>query len=834
MPDEHLLEIVSAVADARPIDWKAVEESATSEEDRLLLRELRHISTLSGLTRTLTEDEPPSEAAGASITKTAARMLPQWGAFALMERIGGGAQGEVFRALDLRLQRDVALKLRHAAPSTVDPEGFLTEARLLARVRHANVVTVHGADVVDGRVGLWMELVKGETLEHIVHERGPMSSQEATLVGVSLCGAVNAVHNAGLLHRDIKAQNVMRESGGRYVLMDFGVGRDIASHGPTGSAGTPVYLAPEVLAGSPATIQSEVYAIGVLLHFLVTGAVPYSATSMAGLTEAHRLPRQPLQHKRHDLPPEFCAAIERALSPDPAGRFSSVSEFADALAGTLPRATTGLRLPGKGTWLALALVSLVAAGLWFVARSAPVTPAQTVAVLPFQDLSPDQSARHLAQGLTDLLTTSLGARTDLRVLARTTAQEFVGNNRPLEMARQVGADRLIEGSVAPDGGRLRVALRVVHAGSGATLWAGDLSGTVGALGALEEQMVSLVAAHLGKIIEPLASAARWQADAASLEDYFRGWGEYWRQSKAGFREAQRLFLSAATRSPSFAEAHAAYAYARLTGELSYREPTYEEGVQAARASADRALALNPNSALAEATIGWAKFYVEWDWVGAESHLRRAVEMNPSDAQVRWMYGQFLMAQNRIDAALSEAKLVQRLDPLNVARHSHVAAVLYYGRRFEEARQEYEQVLARDPNAAYARFGLSRMLSALGRHDESLAFIRSASNVGEPQIAAELARQLFVAGHTDEARQLFKSLESDYRSGRLAPDYFAYVHLAEGDRDGALTLIEEAVRARSGTVIWIHVDPRFDALRQEPRFVEALKQMRFVTGSKPVA
>lgn len=190
-----------------------------------------------------------------------------------------------------------------------------------------------------------------------------------------------------------------------------------------------------------------------------------------------------------------------------------------------------------------------------------------------------------------------------------------------------------------------------------------------------------------------------------------------------------------------------------------------------------------------------------------------------------------MAQNRLDAALAEARLVQRLDPLNPARHSHVASVLFYGRRFEEARQELQQVLTRDPNAGYARFGISRMLSALGRYDEGLAFIRSAANLSEPSTTAELTRQLFVAGRDDEARALLPTLEAAYQGGRLAPDYFAYVRLAAGDREAALNLIEEAVRIRSGTVIWIHVDPRFDALRQEPRFVDALRQMGLVRGPK---
>jgi TolB-like protein/Tfp pilus assembly protein PilF len=826
MPEADVLTLVAAVADGQPIDWESAEESALSDEDRALIRELRHIATLSGLTRTLTEDAVSDDLAPALVASS----LPHrgsWGTFTLLDQLGAGAQGVVYRALDLRLRREVALKLRSTtAAATDDHDGYLSEARLLAQVRHPSVVTVYGADLINGRVGLWMELVSGQNLHEIVHHRGPFSAHEAALIGISIGGAVSAVHRAGLLHRDIKAQNVMREAGGRFVLMDFGVGRHLDDTQESGNAGTPLYLAPELLDGAAASVQSEVYALGVLMYFLVSGAYPYAAMSMAALHAAHAQPIHPLRRRRSDLPAAFITVVERALARDPADRFSTVDEFCDAIAATLPQ--KNLRPSrSRGWWLlAAGIVLAIAAGVGiFTNRTvATIAPASTVAVLPFQDLSPDQSAKYLAEGVTDLLTTALGTRTNLRVLARTTTREFIGSQRPLALAGEVGADRLVEGSVRPDGGKIRVSIRVVHAGSGSTLWGAEFAGDLNALGTLESEMVEATAKQLGKNLAPADGQQRWQADAASMEDYFRGWGEYWRLSREGFAEAQRLFKSAATKSPSFAEAHAAYAYARLTGELSYREATYDEGVREALAAANTALQLNPNSALAEATMGWGMFYVDWDWKGAETHLRRAVDLNPSDAQVRWMYGQLLMAENRLDAALAEGRLCQRLDPLNPARHSNVATVLYYGRQFTEAADEMKQVLLKDPNAGYARFGLSRMYSAMGRHDEALGWMRSSPTLAEPWISAEYARQLLAAGRESEARALIRTAELDYHAGRLQPDYLAFVKLAENDVEGALALLNEAVTVHSGTVIWVHVDPRYDALREDIRFVDILRRL----------
>ena len=199
---------------------------------------------------------------------------------------------------------------------------MIDEGRLLARVRHPNVVTVHGADRIDGRVGLWMEFVRGRTLEDVLGDQGPFGAEEATLIGLDLCRALSAVHAAGLMHRDVKAQNVMREAGGRIVLMDFGTGRDDLSDRPADVAGTPLYVAPEVLGGAPATAESDIYSVGVLLFHLVTGAYPVKGRTVAEIREAHGQRRRAwLRDARPDLPDTFVQAVERALDVDPDKRY---------------------------------------------------------------------------------------------------------------------------------------------------------------------------------------------------------------------------------------------------------------------------------------------------------------------------------------------------------------------------------------------------------------------------------------------------------------------------------------------------------------------------------
>ena len=245
MPEDRIERVASAVADRSPVDWQ-LEESAATAEERPLLRELRVIADISAASAS----PGPGDA---------------WGPLRLVSRIGSGAFGDIFRAHDPRLGRDVALKLLR---ETGVASEVVAEGRILARVRHRGVVTVHGADRIDGCTGVWMELIEGRTLEDILREQGPWDAKAAALLGAELCAALAAVHAAGLVHRDVKAQNVMREAGGRIVLMDFGVGRALADleHRP---AGTPLYMAPELFAGAKATPRSDIYSLGVLLYHLV-------------------------------------------------------------------------------------------------------------------------------------------------------------------------------------------------------------------------------------------------------------------------------------------------------------------------------------------------------------------------------------------------------------------------------------------------------------------------------------------------------------------------------------------------------------------------------------
>lgn len=363
MINARFIRLARAIAASTPIDWPHEISAAPTETQRRLIASLRTIHEASGASAHST---PPD-----SDTREQA-----WGSFVLHDIVGRGAYGIVYRATDSRLDREVALKLLEQVELTIPPK-VIDEGRLLSRVRHPNVVSVYGAEVHDGRTGIWMEFIRGRSYHDIVASEGPLSAAEASLVGITLCQALTAVHAAGLIHRDVTARNVMREFGGRVVLLDFSASRVAADDDEAVRiAGTPLYMAPEVLlAGASPSLASDIYSVGVLLFYLATGTFPVVAGSLAELRAAQRCPSRRIGEVRPALPGSFTRVVQRALDPVPQNRFISADDMAQALSGVEPLSVQPLgKLPDlkpRGVvrkrlslWAAAALVIIIGAAWW--------------------------------------------------------------------------------------------------------------------------------------------------------------------------------------------------------------------------------------------------------------------------------------------------------------------------------------------------------------------------------------------------------------------------------------------------------------------------------------
>jgi serine/threonine-protein kinase len=332
--DRAAEDLAGAILDGRDVNWTAAESIALA--DRSLFPYLRTVARIAELFRNAgaSRSSEPVTVDGAGRPRSSTPAPTEWGHLRVRERIGLGTFGEVYRAWDSKLDRDVALKILPEHSSLPDGgAAILEEGRLLARVRHQNVVSIYGADRINGRVGLWMELIDGETLQQAMNRGQAFRPADAIRIGIELAGAIGAVHQAGLLHRDVKPHNIMLARDGRVILMDFGTGYDARAGEPPGLSGTPLYLAPELLAGRPPSVSSDIYSVGVVLFYLLTSTYPVQGETLSDLYAAHQArPTSDVRQLRSDVPRALALAIARALDPDPSRRQPTAKVLASELA----------------------------------------------------------------------------------------------------------------------------------------------------------------------------------------------------------------------------------------------------------------------------------------------------------------------------------------------------------------------------------------------------------------------------------------------------------------------------------------------------------------------
>ena len=823
-----LEQVVESLADGNDIDWSALEGRVDSADDRRVLEQLKILARIAEVHRShagepeedqslsllrsrgfggkvipmpvpAPADGPPGAAAAAGngaavmarpfmvapspLPLTATQVAPapppvqtRWGHLELHERIGEGTFGEVYRARDTQLDREVAVKLLRVGDLSTDRQTrrVLREGRSLARVEHDNVVAVYGAEAHEGRVGLWMELIRGATLEQLLRAHGPFSAREAALIGQDLCSAVAAVHNTGLVHRDIKAQNVMREEGGRLVLMDFGAGQPA---GDNASAlgritGTPLYLAPEVLAGGESTTKSDIYSIGVLLYHLVTNDYPVRANSLQELREAHAQGRRTHLHDaRPELPAGLIQVIERAIEPDAQRRYQTAGEMQAALdrflASPDDRDSDDLswipmpkplvaRLRRMGRTRALALA--VAAGVACLALGAGIawqtfrhTATLGVTGPAERDRGDRSGARQRRRGLRGGGRHRRHSRSalDQRRAARRVAQIRAGRQPAAALvtgARQrLGADTLIEGRLERVAENYQLSLRLIRAGSDQSVAIGTFTAPISQRLGLSQPAAEAVARALRTPLPAIAAAAPARHGRAGQ----RRAGEI--RSRALLPQYRRQLGSPQSVRAALRRGDPHRARLRR-GSLRPRAHLLRDGRSSARghegpprrgARARGARAASRQLALPEAhaVMGIVAFY-DWRWEEAEREFTKAVMLSPSNEFAVERYAMFLAARGRVQEGITHLMKVRRLDPLSPFVAYSLASLLTYDERYDEALAEVQRARSLDPTDTAMHVVRGRVLSAAGRYDDAIDSFRNGlgSVAGVRYALAEIARR----------------------------------------------------------------------------------------------
>ena len=746
----------------------------------------------------------PTASAADSDVAPVARLT--WGPLEIRRTIGQGRFGTVHVAWDPSLEREVALKILRSADQSA---AVIREARLLARVRHPNVVTVYGVDQHDDAVGLWMDLIEGLTLRQVLAARGVLGAHEAALIGIDVCRAVAAVHKAGLLHRDIKVHNVMREAGGRIVLMDFGAGevRSDPSRAVHGIIGTPVYAAPEIFRGDAAMIASDVYSVGVVLYHLVTMQYPVVGESIYEIASAHeRKDVTPLSDRRPELPESFTRVVERALESDPARRYRScgalLQDLVSALELDTPSATR--MIPAR--------------------RRAEIP---SMAVLPFVSLGPDQDVEYFCNGLAEEILTALGKVAGLRVASRTSSFGVKQTDTDIRsICRQLEVEAVLEGTVRKAGDRVRITAQLVSADDGCHLWSEGYVRDLADVFAVQEEIAQSVVDRLkvsvtGMSREPLIR--RYTDNQRAYQSYLKGRFYWMRRYHGGLQAALEHFQQAIEEDAGYALAHAgvADAYA-IIGFYSLQRPrlAFARGLVAAK----RALAIDPDLPEAHTSVALVSLG-DWDFAGAAREFARALELESSQVMARIYWSWLMVLQGDIAGAMEQARTAQEAEPLSPLVNGSVAHTFYLARRYEEAIAECEKSLEIDPNFILAIHvkGMCRALQGRLAEAVTIGERAVAMSGGAPFYLAVLGHYYARSGATDKVRQVVQQLNDIAGHRYVSPQCFAYIHAGMNEIDQAFDWLAKAYD--DGASPFNYFSPLIENLHSDPRHSAELQRMQ---------
>jgi serine/threonine protein kinase/tetratricopeptide (TPR) repeat protein len=793
-------------------------------------------------TSLLSDDAPAADPAAdpAPRLQAGARLGP----YEIVDFVGSGGMGEVYRARDTRLARTVAIKIVGAPLSDASArQRLLREARHASTLRHPSICAVHEVADAGDVPYIVMEFVDGRPLSEIRQREtpGPVTAVE---YGIQIADALEHAHQRGIVHRDLKSSNIVIDGNGRPIVLDFGLarrlphGEDLSAGDSTltadhALAGTLRYMAPEVLLGARADARSDVWAIGVLLYEMATGRLPFDGrtpfeTSSAIISEPPAaLPRS--------VPLALRVVIERCLAKDPEARYRRAADLRDALDAIRRRRTWSIvsrrlrpsrRQLGRAAGLTLVTGLLAVAAVQFArqfqdAADPPAIP--TIAVLPLENATGDPAFQYFAEGLTDGLLAQIGAIGTLRVISRTSAERASrSGDGVVEIGKALGASAVAQGEVRTTPSGLRLDVRLTDVGTGRALWSDRFERGGRDVLVLQADVVRAIAVSVHATLQPRERdrlAVVRAVNPETYEAYLKGRYQWNRRTREALQLAIDHYTRALRIDPTYAPAHAGIAdcYNQLATVLVGGGPPREYRSQAA-AHAVKALQIDADSAEAHAALGYVRHYT-WQWAEAEREFRRAIDLNPSYALARLWYANLLMSLGRFEESLREVQAARDLDPFSLIANTNVGWVLHHAGRPREAADQMARTLELDPDYPQAHFRLASTRAALGdldtafRHATRFAELtdRSASAVS---LLAELHA---MAGRTDEARRLLgECLEIGQRQ-YVPPTVPAAAYVALGEVDAALTALERGYNDQSNQLAYLANDPRLEPIRTHPRY-----------------
>jgi serine/threonine protein kinase len=779
--------------------------------------------------------------------------------FQITAKLGEGGMGEVYRADDTQLRREVALKVlpQELAGSQERLERFRREAEVLASLDHPNIVTIYSVEEDHGVHFLTMQLVEGKSLAELIPEKG-LPLEQILDISVSLADALRAANDRGVVHRDLKPANVMVDGEGRVKILDFGLAKlrqrpddpDLSLL-PTAAMtqegvvlGTIPYMSPEQVQGFPVDHRTDLFSFGILLYEMITGQRPFDGNSSAAVAGAlMRDSPKPAAELRSALPEALLEILERCLEKDPDLRYQSAEEVRSALeevqlqlasgrvASARPRSPKRYHL--RSALVAVVSLVVVLAGFalwrWMIEPSVTGGPViDSLVVLPLKNLSGDPEQEYFVDGMTEALITDLSKISALKVISRSSSMRYRDSDKPLaDIARELEVEAVVEGSVQREGERVGITAQLIEAATDRNLWADRYERDVTSILRLQGEIARAIAAEVRIALTPeetdLLSSAQ-DVDPQAHEAYLRGMFHLRRFTPQDFQTALQNFDTALEIDPDNALAHygisQVWNYSFVLGVVQPRQ-----GGPKALEAVKRALELDEN--LAEAHLGLAniKTSYEWDWQGAEKAFLRAIEINPNYAEARVFYSHLLLILGRIDEGRAQIARGLELDPLEPFFRAAYGVLLSHSGHVEDGIDIFHEVFETTPGFGFAHQPFWRALHFLGRYEEALEQARiHLENVGEVEAATAMERGYAEAGYQEAMRRAADVLAAGSGVATARPIIIAALYDDAGDRERTLEWIEKGYEIRDIDMAYLGTLLLSHEVRSDPRFLEVLDRL----------
>ncbi len=760
--------------------------------------------------------------------------------YRIIEELGRGGMGVVYKAEDLTLKRTVALKFLapHILADEVQKKRLLYEARAAAGLDHPNISTVHEIHEAEGQTFMVMAFIEGEDLGERI-ESGPLKLEDAYDIAIQVASGLAKAHGEGIVHRDIKPGNVLITPEGQVKLVDFGLAK-LASHtrltveGTT--MGTVMYMSPEQAMGADADHRADIWALGVILYEMLAGRLPFRGEAEPAIMYSI-LNEDPeaLSDIRKDIPVALEEILEKALSKDADKRYQTMDELLTDLREQQEKLTLGIRerkfrvfrkLRRRKRLVAVTAIAVVltaiAIVLWTMSL-APVTTMDSLAVLPFANLSGDPEQEYVSNGMTDALINEVGQISALRVISRTSVMQFKETDKSLpEIARQLDVDVVVEASVLRDGDRIRITAKLIKPDPEELLWSQSYNREGRDVNMVLSEIARAIAEQIQVTVTPQEQEQLVNArtvDPEAYDAYLRGlhYLNSWDHMKA-----LSQFMKAIQIDPTYAEAYTGlslcYNGLGLFGILTPRE-----AFPKAKAAAEKALELDDSQGRAHAALAFVKLVYDWDWYGPDVDYRKAVELSPNNAEVLIAYDMYLTLLGRYKEAVEYCKSAIELDPLTLEHTLNLAWIYNYAGMYDEAIETTNEVL-KIASSEYAYSTLADSYFKKEMYPEAIAFYDSAFSLsGDSSTPVLLAAGGYVyarSGREDKAKEILNQLLSLSGSEKVSPIFIAQVYSGLRQTDEMFEWLEKSYAAREG--ISIQLD--FGEYRDDPRYIDLCRRI----------